>query len=123
MSMPPNNSCRLREACIIGDTFPASNHVREILTCLGKPPVAEEKKNNRAGGEVGEGGPVGRGAFDQNAAVTSDQWRKGIETDVEAIAFRHYRFGIDDRRQVHPGHQKKRDALSDVAQENSERRY
>jgi hypothetical protein len=62
-----------------------SDHVGEVLAGFGEPPIAKEKTDNRKGGKVGEAGPVGGGAFDQDAAIAANQGRKGIDVDVQTI--------------------------------------
>ena len=65
--------------------------------------------------------PVGRCAFEHDAAVASDERREGVEFERGSEARGHDLFGVDDRRQVKPSHQKEREHLRRVAYEDSER--
>ena len=78
-----------REYLIEVTTFSSlSDHIREVAPGLGKPPVTKNKNHQGDGREVGKAGPVGREAFEKDAAIAAHEGRKRIRVYVRTVAFR-----------------------------------
>jgi tRNA A58 N-methylase Trm61 len=65
------------------------DHVGKILAGTCKPPVTEEKADERESREIGEPGPIRRRAFNQDTPVAANQWSERIEVHKEPIARGH----------------------------------
>src|ERR1041384_4823410 len=97
------------------------DHVGEVASRLGEPPIAEDEERERERSEVQKTTPVGRRAFEQDAAIVADERRERVQTNERLITRGHDRLWIDDRRQKHPRDEHEAKRLSRVAQEYAQR--
>ncbi len=80
------------------------NHVGEALAGAGEPPVAEDEDDCRDGCEIRQATPVRAEAVEEDLAIVADQVSEGVQVNEGAKMFGHDRFGVDDRREIKPGH-------------------
>src|SRR5256885_2204696 len=98
-----------------------SDYVGETAARAREPPVAAEEDDEGEEREVEQTAPIGRRAFEQDAAVAAHERRERVRVDEGMITHGYGRLRVDDRRQKHPRDQEERERLPRVAQENAER--
>ena len=79
--------------------------VGKVLSRPGKPPVTKNEYRERECCEVCEARPVGREAIKQDASIVPNKRSEWIEVDDSTVTIRYQRFRINDRSEIHPGHQ------------------
>src|SRR5919205_2613046 len=94
------------------------NNVREVPARAREPPVAEQEGRDGERREVREARKVRRRAFEHDAPVAAHERSEGVEFQQWAEALGHCLLRVDDRRQIHPSHQREPQDLRRVAYEN-----
>ena len=101
----------------------SSNDISKVLPGPCKPPISKQKAECGEDRKICEASPIRKVALQNDPPIVSNQWREGVEVHDAPIASRNQRFRINNRGQIHPGHQNQHNALYDVAHKNSEGRY